>query len=86
MTMLSDDTDLVIGVDTHRDTLTASVVHAGTGGHIASHTSPTTRAGLAELVASVDTHPAPPVWAAEGTGSYGAGLTRIIACRGEPVP
>ena len=29
MTMLSDDTDFVIGVDTHRDTHTASIVHSG---------------------------------------------------------
>ena len=85
MTMLSDDTDLVIGVDTHRDTLTASVVHAGTGGHIASHTSPTTRGGLAELVAFADTHPGRRVWAVEGTGSYGAGLTRFLAGRDERV-
>lgn len=85
MTMLADDTDLVIGVDTHRDTHTVSIVHSGTGAHLGSTTCATSRAGLAELVAFVDGHAGRRVWAVEGTGSYGVGLLRLLTERGERV-
>ena len=85
MTMLSDDTDLVIGVDTHRDTHTASIVHSVTGAHLGSLTCATSRAGLAELVAFADGHAGRRVWAVEGTGSYGVGLLRLLTERGERV-
>ena len=57
MTLLADDTDYVIGVDTHRDTHTASIVHSGTGAHLGSVTCATSRSGLAELVKFADDHP-----------------------------
>jgi transposase len=85
MTILSDGTDLVIGVDTHRDTHTASIVHSVTGAHLGSLTCATSRAGLAELVAFADGHPGRRVWAIEGTGSYGVGLLRLLTERGERV-
>jgi len=85
MTMLSDDTDFVIGVDTHRDTHTASIVHSGTGAHLGSATCSTSRAGLAELVKFADGHPGRRVWAVEGTGSYGAGLLRFLTEHDERV-
>lgn len=85
MTMLSDDTDFVIGVDTHRDTHTASIVQSVTGAHLGSTTCATSRAGLAELVTFADNHPGRRVWAVEGTGSYGAGLLRFLTEHGEQV-
>lgn len=85
MTMLSDDTEFVIGVDTHRDTHTASIIHSGTGAHLGSTTCTTSRAGLAELVTFADNHPGRRVWAVEGTGSYGAGLLRFLTEHGEQV-
>lgn len=85
MTMLADDTDFVIGVDTHRDTHTASIVHSGTGAQLASITSATNQSGLAELVAFADHHPGRRAWAVEGTGSYGAGLLRFLTAQGERV-
>ena len=85
MTMLSDDTDFVIGVDTHRDTHTASIVHSGTGAQLASITSATNPSGLAELVAFADNHPGRRAWAVEGTGSYGVGLLRFLTAQGERV-
>jgi transposase len=85
MTMLADDTDFVIGVDTHRDTHTASIVHSGTGAQLGSITAATSQAGLAELVAFADRHPGRKAWAVEGTGSYGVGLLRFLTERGELV-
>jgi len=85
MTMLADDTDYVIGVDTHRDTHTASIVHSGTGAQLGSITAATSQVGLAELVAFADHHPGRRAWAVEGTGSYGVGLLRFLTAQGERV-
>jgi transposase len=85
MVMLADQIEGVIGVDTHADTHSA-VACTSTGALLASQTSPTTQAGLEQLVAfGVAAVPGPRVWAVEGCGSYGAGLTALLVSRGEHV-
>lgn len=85
MTMLADVVDVVIGVDTHKHTHTAAVVKAVTGAVLDTVTVPTDPAGYAALVELADRYPGPRAWALEGTGTYGAGLTRDLQARGEEV-
>lgn len=85
MTSLTELVEVVIGVDTHVDTHTAAVVHAGTGGTLAELTVLATADGYAELVAFADEHSGLRAWAIEGTGIHGAGLTRHLQQAGEVV-
>lgn len=85
MTMLADQVDVVIGVDTHKQTHTAAVVQANTGGVLAETTVQADPCGYAELVSLADAHGPCRAWAIEGTGSYGAGLTRYLESAGEQV-
>jgi transposase len=85
MTMLAEDVEVVIGVDTHRDTHTAAVVIAATGAAVDEATVCTTPDGYAELVALADRHSSSRAWSIEATGSFGRGLTRFLAERGELV-
>jgi transposase len=82
--MLAGAVKFVIGVDTHRDTDTAAVVEAATGGVVEHVTTPTDAFGYRRLKAFADQHAAGGrVWAVEGTGSYGAGLTTFLLEHGE---
>jgi transposase len=85
MAMLADTVELVIGVDTHKDTHTAAVVTASTGAVIAQATVAATPAGYRRLLALADQQPGQRVWAIEGTGGYGAGLTRFLHAHAEQV-
>jgi transposase len=85
MSMLAELVEVVIGVDTHKDTHTAAVVDARTGGVLARATVPADPDGYAELVAVAEQHPGLRAWAMEGTGGYGAGLARHLADGGELV-
>jgi transposase len=85
MTMLAELVDVVIGVDTHKHTHTAAVVASSTGAAIDELTIDTDPAGYAELIELADRHSKLRAWSIEGTGSYGAGLTRFLAERGELV-
>lgn len=85
MPSLSEFTDVVIGVDTHVDTHTIAVVDAHTGAVLDELTAPTTLSGCQELVDLADTYSPARVWAIEGTGSHGAGLTRLLLSREEVV-
>jgi transposase len=85
MTMLADLVEVVIGVDTHKDTHTAAVVDARTGGVLARATVPADPDGYAELVALADQHSGLRAWAMEGTGGYGAGLARHLTAGEELV-
>jgi transposase len=78
MVMLADLVELVIGVDTHKDTHTAAVVAAATGVVLEQATVPATPAGYRQLLRLTDRHDGRRVWAIEGTGGYGAGLTRFL--------
>lgn len=85
MVMLAERVEVVIGVDTHRDTHTAAVVVAATGAAVEQVTVAATRAGYAALLAMADRHSRVRVWSVEGTGSYGRGLARFLAERDELV-
>jgi transposase len=84
--MLADELDYVIGVDTHRDEHVLAVVTAPAGAIVAGMAAAANVRGYRELL-RVAARPAPGrrAWAIEGTGSYGAGLARYLAGRGETV-
>lgn len=82
--MLAGLVDYVIGVDTHRDSHTAAVVDGGTGGVIRHLTVASDAFGYRRLQTFADSNaPGRRVWAIEGTGSYGAGLTTSLLEHGE---
>jgi transposase len=85
MSMLAELVEVVIGVDTHKDTHTAAVVDARTGGVLATTTVAADPDGYAELVALAEQHSGLRAWAMEGTGGYGAGLARHLAVADELV-
>jgi transposase len=85
MAMLADLVELVIGIDTHKDTHTAAVVAATTGAVLAQATVSATPAGYRQLLALANQRPGQRVWAIEGTGGYGAGLTRFLHAHAEQV-
>src|SRR5829696_1279728 len=83
MPMLEGQVDAVIGVDTHRDSHAAALLDPN-GGVRATLEVPSDRAGHGRLLRLVDEQaPGRRVWALEGTGCYGAGLTRFLVDRGE---
>jgi len=73
-----------IGVDTHRNTNTAAVVEAATGA-VVDHMQATSDAmGYKRYYAFGAKHaPGRRVWAIEGTGSFGVGLTTFLLEQGE---
>ena len=75
----------VVGVDTHKDSHTAAVLDARTGGVQGQDTVHASRDGYDALIELADEHSAPGdrAWAIEGTGSYGAGLAEHLSARGE---
>ena len=85
MSMLAELVEVVIGVDTHKDTHTAAVVDARTGGVLARATVSADPDGYVELVALAEQHSGLRAWAMEGTGGYGAGLARHLAASDELV-
>jgi transposase len=85
MAILAELVDLVIGVDTHKHTHTAAVVAAATGAVVEQATVAATPAGYQQLLQLADEQPGRRVWAIEGTGGYGAGLTRFLHAHHEQV-
>src|SRR6185312_12494053 len=84
VTMLAEQCDVVVGVDTHRDTHTAAFVdRLGGVGDTLVITADTR--GYRSLLAASERQADRRVWAVEGTGSYGAGLTRFLHAAGEHV-
>jgi transposase len=83
MVMLADQVDAVIGVDTHKHSHTAAVA-TPTGGLVADVTIPSDAFGAKRVLAFAREHaPGRRVWAIEGTGSYGSGLTTYLLEQGE---
>jgi transposase len=81
--MLADRVDYIIGVDTHTATHTAAVV-TPTGAALAHRTVPADADGYLHVYRfAVEQAPGRRVWAIEGTGSYGAGLTTHLLEQGE---
>jgi transposase len=76
MLALHRDLDVVVGVDTHKDTHTAAAVGA-TGAVLEHLTVPADPAGYRQLIGFGRRHYAT-LWAIEGTGSFGAGLTTAL--------
>lgn len=75
----------VIGVDTHKGTHTLAVVDAN-GGEVAIKTIRTSAAGYGRMLAfGRDNAPGRRIWAIEGSGSFGAGLTTHLLEQAERV-
>jgi Transposase len=74
-----------VGVDTHKHTHTAAVVAATTGAVLAQATVTATLAGYRQLLKLADQQPGQRIWAIEGTGGDGAGLTRYLHAHAEQV-
>lgn len=85
MSMLADEVDVVVGVDTHKHSHTAAVVSAATGGVLAKATVGATTAAYEELYSLAGSYEGRRAWSVEGTTSYGAGLTGFLQARGERV-
>lgn len=84
--MLADVVDFAVGTDTHRDHLSLAVVVAATGVVVGERRVSADAAGYADaLFWARELAPGRRVWAVEGTGSYGAGLTRELDQKGELV-
>jgi transposase len=84
--MLADSYDVVIGVDTHRDTHALAAVRAFDGAVLGICSISTDPAGYRAALAFVDEQaPGRRAWALEGSGSYGAGLARTLGEAGERV-
>jgi len=83
MGYLSGKVEFVIGVDTHKRSHTACVVDPN-GGELAGATEPADATGYRRLLAfSLKQAPQRRVWAVEGTGSFGSGLTSYLLEHGE---
>jgi transposase len=84
--MLADELDYVIGVDPHRDAHAFAVVEVRSGGVVFEATAVADGEGYAGVLRLADQHAAGRrVFAVEGTGSFGAGLTRFLLSHGERV-
>jgi hypothetical protein len=84
--MLADQLDYVVGVDPHRDSHTLAVVHVVSGAVVLESTVVANGDGYTQALQLVEEHaPGRRAFAVEGTGSFGAGLTRFLAGSGEQV-
>src|SRR3990170_4491068 len=84
--MLADELDYVIGVDPHRDTHALAVVRASTGAVVVEVNVAASGDGYVRALVVAERHAAGRrAFAIEGTGSYGKGLARFLAGRGERV-
>jgi transposase len=84
--MLADELDYVVGVDTHLEEHVLAVVAAPSGAVVARRAVRANARGYAAALRFAGEAPSGTrVWALEGTGSYGAGLARYLAGRGETV-
>jgi transposase len=75
------ENDVVIGVDTHKDVHVVAVL-SPTGVLLSTSSFSTTLAGCEDLLAWVRTCGTPTAAGVEGTGSWGAGLTRVLDSAG----
>lgn len=83
MSTVADTYKYVIGVDTHAKTHTYAVVAAATGAVIDTASFPTTDAGTARAIAWIERRSdGQQLAAVEGTGSYGATVTRALTTAG----
>jgi transposase len=85
MSMLAELVELVIGVDTHADTHTVALVGVDTRALLGTITVAADAEGYTQLLELAESYGGLRVWAIEGAGGYGAGLTRHLTRRGEMV-
>jgi transposase len=84
--MLADQLDYVIGVDPHRDRHALAIVEVRTAGVVFEASVAADSGGYARaLELATEYAPGRRVFAIEGTGSFGAGLTRFLSGKGERV-
>ena len=84
--MLADEVDFVVGVDPHRDSHALAVVHVVSGVVVFEANVVASSDGYARVLDLVEEHATGRrAFAIEGTGSFGAGLTRFLTGRGERV-
>jgi transposase len=84
--MLADELDFVVGVDPHRDSHAITVVEVRTGIVVVESSVAADSGGYAEALRVADEHaPGRRAFAIEGSGSFGAGLTRFLAEQCEQV-
>jgi transposase len=84
--MLADQLDYVVGVDPHRDLHALAIVHVLSGAVVLETTVAASSDGYAHALKLVEVHASGRrAFAVEGTGSFGAGLTRFLTGRGERV-
>jgi transposase len=83
--MLAESVDVVIGVDTHRDSHALAVVDASLGVLMVEERVEASREGYRRALRLADRHGRRRLWAVEGTGAYGVGLARFLKERGERV-
>jgi transposase len=72
---------IIVGVDTHKDVHVAVAI-TGLGARLGALSMPTTTAGYRQLVEWAQTHGTVVAFGIEGTGSYGAGLSRALIAQG----
>jgi transposase len=77
-------TQVTVGVDTHADVHVA-VATDGFGRRLDATSVPTTLASYAELLGWAQGLGELQAWGIEGTGSFGAGLTRFLRAHGQVV-
>ena len=84
--MVADQLDYVVGVDPHRDSHAVGVVEVRSGVVVFETSVAADSGGYAEALRLAEEHaPGRRAFAVEGTGSYGAGLTRFLTGNGERV-
>ncbi|MCA1679524.1 MAG: transposase [Actinobacteria bacterium] len=84
--MLADQLDYIVGVDPHRDAHALAVVDVVSGAVVFEATVAASRKGYANALKLAEEHATGRrAFAIEGTGSFGAGLTRFLTARCERV-
>ena len=84
--MLADQLDYIVGVDPHRDSHALAVVDVRTGAVVFEATVVASSDGYRQALLLTEEHaPGRRAFAVEGTGSFGAGLTRFLTGCGERV-
>jgi transposase len=77
--MLADQLDYIVGVDPHRDSHSLAVVQIVSGAVVFESMIDASSAGSAQALSLAEEHaPGRRAFAIEGTGSFGAGLTRFL--------
>lgn len=84
MPILAEQFVHVIGVDTHKLSLTAAALNAS-GGCLELLQVSADSSGHRQLMALASRYAGPVLWAVEGTGSYGASLTEHLLDAGQTV-